>query len=328
MTKEFQLRDYRPGDEAQVVEMFARIFRAPYDERMWRWKYAEGPYARPELSVIAEGPDGQVIGHGAVFCQPLNLIGRKKDCGQVTDLMIDPAQQKTGVGSAIYARCAENMAKAGFPVCLAFPNERSAVGLHWHAAHVAIMEKYVLVRGDASHDALRAAVEAEPEDERLDLTWVPDFELDARVDDLFGSIARAESLSIHKDLEYLAWRYGAHPTHRYRFSALLYGDLLMGLAVLKDDGRTTRILELLVRDKGLRVARRLLLHVADDAPEGCQDVRFTGRDPWFLEAALSGFERRPAFSHHVFALAPDRKQAFLYENPLNWTCTVGDCDSV
>jgi predicted N-acetyltransferase YhbS len=325
---EFKLRDYRAGDEALVVDMFNRIFKAPYSEDLWRWKYGDGPYARPELSVIAEGPGGEIVGHGAVFCQPLNLIGRKKTCGQVTDLMIDPAQQKSGVGSAIYSRCAGNMAKAGFPVCLAFPNQHSAVGLHWHASHVAIMEKYVLVRGGDSQDKLRDLVEAEPEDERLDLQWVPNFLLDARADDLFASMAPLESLSIHKDSTYLAWRYGAHPTRDYRMCALIYGDMLMGLAVVFQDKRTLRVLELMVRNKRPLLAQRLLHYLVEDADETIDDVRFTGRDPWFFEAALEPFERRPAFSHHVFARATDRDQAFLYENPLNWTCGLGDCDSV
>jgi len=325
---EFRLRNYQAGDEAQIVKMFSRIFKAPYGDDVWRWKYADGPYARPELSVIAEGPDGEIVGHGAVFCQPLNLIGRKKTCGQVTDLMIDPNLQKTGVGSAIYRQCAENMAKAGFPVCLAFPNERSAVGLHWHASHVAIMEKYVLECGGSSQDALHKLVQSEPEDERLDLQWVPNFQLDGRADELFACIAPLESLSIHKDAEYLAWRYGAHPSRNYRMCALLYGDMLMGLAVVYEEKRTLRVLELLVRNKQPKLAQRLLHNIVEDAGPGITEVRFTGRDPWFLEAALQCFERRPAFSHHVFARATDREQAFLYENPLNWACCLGDCDSV
>lgn len=325
---DFKLRDYRPGDEAQVVQMFHRIFRGSYNEQMWGWKYREGPYARPELSVIAEGAGGEIVGHGGVFCQPLNLIGRKKTCGQVSDLMIDPALQKTGMGTAIYRRCAENMAKAGLSVCLAFPNEHSAVGLHSLATHVAIMEKYVLVRSGASQDNLRALVEAEPEDERLDLQWVPNFTLDVRADDLFTSIAPLESLSIHKDAEYLAWRYGAHPTRSYRMCALLYGDLLMGLAVVYEDKHSLRVLELLVRGKQARLAQRLLHHLVEESDDTISEVRFTGRDPWFLDAALEPLERRPAFSHHVFARASDREQAFLYENPLNWTCCLGDCDSV
>lgn len=325
---EFELRDYRPGDEADVVQMFKRTFKAPYSEDLWRWKYAEGPYARPELSVIAEGPGGEIVGHGGVFCQSLNLIGRKKTCGQVTDLMIDRTQQKTGVGTAIYQRCAENMAKAGFSAALAFPNERSAVALHWLSTHVAIMEKYVLTRGGASQDRLRALVEAEPEDERLDLQWVPDFSLDARADELFDSVASQESLSIHKDAEYLAWRYDAHPGRDYRMCALLYGDMLMGLAVVFEDKGTLRVLELLVQSKRPLLAQRLLHHIVDDAPEAITEVRFTGRDPWFLEGTLAPFERRPAFSHHMFARATDPAQAHLYENPLNWTCCLGDCDSV
>ena len=315
----FELRSYRSGDEARVVEMFERVFREPYDLALWRWKYLEGPSARPELSVVAEGEGGALVGHGAVFCSPLNLIGRKKGCGQVTDLMIDPALQKTGIGSAIYVRCVEQVAAAGFPVCLAFPNERSAVGLHWHAAHVAIMEKYEVTAGGAEHAALAAEVDAEPE--------VPRFELDERVDDLFASAARLESLSVWKDRAYLEWRYARHPRNAYRFMALAYGDLLMGLAVVKPQGRRWRLMELIVRDKRATVARRLLLEVVGALEAPAAALEFVGRDPWFFADALGALARRPYFSHHVFARAVDREQAFLYENPLNWTFTLGDCDS-
>jgi predicted N-acetyltransferase YhbS len=327
MSDEFTLRAWRAGDERAVVELFQRVFQEPYSEALWRWKYAEGPYARPELSVIATDVDGAIVGHGAVFCQPLNLIGRKRSCGQVTDLMIDPAAQRTGVGSAIYTRCVSHIQEAGFEVCLAFPNERSAVGLHWHAAHVAIMEKYVLDLGGPRHAALRALVEAVPEDERLELTYQPELALDGAVDGLAKTVLEQQSLSIHKDAAYLGWRYAAHPEVRYRVVGLTYGSMLMGLAVVKDEGRTLRLLDLLVRDMRVDLAHRLLLAVADAAPEGARTLRFTGRDPWFFEHAFAAFERRPAFSHHVFARTPDRDLAYLYENPLNWTCTLGDCDS-
>jgi predicted N-acetyltransferase YhbS len=322
-----QVRPCEPADATAIVELFRRSFKTPYELETWRWKYAEGPWARPELSVVVQRGSSEIVGHLGAMLHPINVIGRPRVVAQGTDFMVDERLREQGVFRVLVESYLAGVADAGIPMCLGFPNEPSLPGLQLLATHVAIMEKYYLRLGGAHHTRLRERVNAAPERSRLRFEFDPCYALDPRYDDVWRSCSKLESLSVWKDREYLSWKYGSAPA-AHRFCTLEFAREIVALGVCRENGKQVRIVDLIARDKNIHASRALMLFLADHyLGRGFEELRFVGRDPWFFAEVFSEFERRPAFWGNVVARALDRGEAFLYENPLNWTIVSGDSDS-
>jgi len=258
--------------------------------------------------------------------QPINLLGRSSVLAQVVDGMVDERSRRSGVFTALFAAWIAGIERAGIAVTLGFPNEHSLRALHRAIPLVAILDKYYLPLGGPHHDRLRLRVSTGPERTRLDFEFDPQYELDARYDALWQGCSEQESLSIRKDREYLCWKYGAAPAP-HRLFALHHAGQLLALAVCREREQRVHLLELIAVDKSYHVGRALVLGIADHyLAQGSAELRFVGRDPWFFAEVFTDFERRPGFWGHVYALATSRGDAFLYENPLNWTIVSGDSD--
>jgi hypothetical protein len=241
--------------------------------------------------------------------------------------MVDRRHRYRGAFSELFAAFLEGLAKAGIPVGLGFPNEHSLRALHRFIPLVAILERYHLALGSPRHAELRDRVGTAPERARLPFSFHANYALDARYGAVWRSCAEMESISIWKDGEYLAWKYGASPAP-HRLFALEFADDVIALGVCRERGERVQLLELIACDKNIYAARELLLCIADHYhAQKFEELYFVGCDPWFFAEVFADFERRPSFSGHVHARATNRDEAFLYENPLNWTVVLGDSDS-
>ncbi|MEW5988018.1 MAG: hypothetical protein AB1791_15405, partial [Chloroflexota bacterium] len=72
MSNDWTIRAYAPGDEAQLVELFARTFGRPISETHWRWK-AKG-FAAPFESAWVAAAGGRIVGHYATMPARLCLV--------------------------------------------------------------------------------------------------------------------------------------------------------------------------------------------------------------------------------------------------------------
>jgi len=63
---DYKVREYRPGDEEQIVPLLQLVFNGWRDLDFWRWKYLDNPL---KMNIIAVAEiDGRIIGSdGAVF---------------------------------------------------------------------------------------------------------------------------------------------------------------------------------------------------------------------------------------------------------------------
>jgi len=315
------LRPYAPGDETSVMALFERGFGYPLSEAMWRHKYAASPWADPTLSQVGV-LDGAIVAHLGVVPLPLNVLGATRRAGAVADFVIDKPVRARGLDIPLFDAAHAAMLARRIAVGLSFPNELSVAPLQDRAPRVAMLDKVRLLPGSPAHAALRARVLSQPE---IELGFDPTYTLDARYDDLWFSFRKMESLAVAKDRKYLDWKYLKHPENRYTMMALTYGDTMVAVCVCTERRRGLAVLEVIAREKSVDLARELLLRVADHTG---LELRFTGWDSWFFREVFADFERRPAYSHHVFARATDPTQAFLYENAINWTLTAGDSESV
>src|SRR5690348_11731237 len=100
------IRQYRAGDESQLVALFASVFAAPIDERHWLWKlrHANSPAPNVLLAMSGGRPVFQYAGIPLAF-----LLDGERALGMVSvDTMTAPEFRRRGlltrVAGEAYAR--------------------------------------------------------------------------------------------------------------------------------------------------------------------------------------------------------------------------------
>ena len=98
------MRDFTVGDLGRVLEIERRAFPIPWSA--WAFIHA---HMSSRSSIIVAELDGKVVGY-AVF----ELQRRRGSLvGHLTNLAVDEAYRRRGVGSTLLAECLRRMRKAG-----------------------------------------------------------------------------------------------------------------------------------------------------------------------------------------------------------------------
>src|SRR5882672_11075415 len=85
VTERFVTRDYRPGDEGAILDLFARSFpHAPRSLEHFRWKYRENPFGNERISLTFD-QDGRLVGHYSGYPVPFRADGRDLLAHQIGD---------------------------------------------------------------------------------------------------------------------------------------------------------------------------------------------------------------------------------------------------
>ena len=94
----FITREYRPGDEGAIVELFARSF--PHEPRSlehFSWKYRRNPFGNERISLTFDA-DGRLVGHYSGYPVPFRADGRDFIAHQIGDTMTDVSVRHVGRG--------------------------------------------------------------------------------------------------------------------------------------------------------------------------------------------------------------------------------------
>src|SRR6266446_4774046 len=99
------VRPYAPGDEAAILDLFARSFHAPRSLEHWLWKYASDPWGWLHISEAWE--DARLVAHYAGYPVPFVDGTEQLTAHQIGDTMTDPSIRHIGRGpSSILGRTA------------------------------------------------------------------------------------------------------------------------------------------------------------------------------------------------------------------------------
>src|SRR5690349_21859925 len=116
-------RPDQPGDEEQLVALYARVFGRPRSVAFWRWKL-KGRNAPFETVWVAVTDAGQIIGQYGGIPLRVQLHGQVRPAVHAVEAMTDPLFRRKGMltrrGSAAHTGWAE----AGQAVVLGLPNEQ------------------------------------------------------------------------------------------------------------------------------------------------------------------------------------------------------------
>jgi GNAT acetyltransferase-like protein len=100
------VRAYRDGDAAAILDLFARSFHAPRTEAHFDWKYRRNPFGNERIS-LAFDDDRRLIGHYAAYPVPFRFRGAKLIGHQVGDTMTEKSVRHIGRGpTSVFGRTA------------------------------------------------------------------------------------------------------------------------------------------------------------------------------------------------------------------------------
>lgn len=331
--EDFFVREYREGDEQQILPMFCRSFYVERSLARWSWEYRENPYGTLKISEAFTG-DGKLVAHYAGYPVRFHMEvdggePRKLPALQIGDTMTEPAFRHVGRGPTsllgrtvrhYYARFCEGQVAFNFGFntgniqrfSMSFVGARRLEDLPFH---VLDLEK----RPVAPYNPILSWLE------RYRVERITHF--DERWDDLFRQVSGFYGLLVERDARYLEWRYARCPDPESFIYAVFCWGRLVGWSVFRYKEDRLRWGDALFDPRYKGAVRQLLDAVLQEHRQAkTLEAWITSRPAWWRETLLSlGFESRPEPDDLGFVFVPfgeDPEEAFrahLYY-------TMGDSD--
>ncbi len=335
--EDVNIRPYRPGDGQGILDLLNEVFAeddAAYEPRttdQWRWVYEQNPAGNQVI--VAEDPDGRIVGHYA--CIPYNVVvrGRRVTCGQGVDSMVAKDYRRGLKTEGLFLRTARRyFADYGVPEHNAygygFPNQRALrIGarlLDYLPVHapVSTLGRNLFDKSDDSE--MRDGV-----DDTGEVVVIERF--DESMDRLWGTLQGEIHMGTVRDAPFLNWRFLDCPFAPHRAFGLRDGDgNLRAAYISRDDWTGPPILalsEFLVPAADVGAALRLLSHAVDQARQVGQqrvEVWLSPHHPLFDVIATHGFvaEQSP-FNLCIKIYDPAIEPEWVV---MNWYFSIGDTD--
>lgn len=226
---------YRESDQAELDALHARVIgeRAEALRKRWRWLYFDNPAtAGGPVPIWVAREDGVAIGQMGTLPVRLCVNGAEIDAAWGSDFMVDPAQQRRGVGEQL-ATAWEGQSGAALALSLTdasygFFTKRRWPGVQRVPRFAKPLTQRVLTAWNRP-DRRRAALALPLQ--RAVARWRPRSGAVRRVthfDDAFTRlwtrVAPRFAFAVRRDATYLEWKYVRAPHLRYSIAALTHGD--------------------------------------------------------------------------------------------------------
>jgi predicted N-acetyltransferase YhbS len=315
MSTRLEMRPYRPGDQAQILELFRQSYGRDLREDLWAWRFRDGPAAP---GIICLCWDGDLLAaHYAVTPIALRIGGQDWVAALSGTTMTHPDYR----GQRLFPKLAQitydQMAQSGMAMVWGFPNLFSHRGLIRDLGWVDIYEvptfRLPLTPGLAL-PAPSQIVELERFDDRFDRLW-------ERVKDDYPITAK-------RDQAHLQWRYVRSPGGAYRILACVDAGTVLGYAVLKRFYTELQVVDILTvgePDVGIELISRAA-QIALQNSALALSLWLNVTHPLHHALERLGFRNgEPVTYFGGLALQPDLPAAGLYDFR-NWYLTMGDSD--
>lgn len=313
----FFVREYREGDEAQILPMFCRSFSVERSLERWRWEYRENPYGALRISE-AFTEDGRLAAHYAGypvrFHSEAGGKARKILALQIGDTMTEPAFRHVGRGPTsllgrtvrhFYARYCEGQGEGqvGFNYGFNTGNIQRFSTSFVGARRLESLPFHVLDLGDLGRQTVEAPGGLLSRLAGYQVERIAHF--DARWDVFFQQVSGAYRLLVERDARYLEWRYSRCPDD-YLLYAVFRRRKLVGWSVFRLKGERLLWGDALFDPRYPDAVRRLLAHaLAEHRQAKTLETWIPSRPGWWQERVVSlGFESRPEPDDLGFVFVP------------------------
>lgn len=354
--KDILIREYKEGDEFQIVELFKKAFNEELSLEEWKWKYKENPEGF--LSFVGTKNNKIIVHYGMPYVK-LKIKEKLVRAVSAGDTMVHPDYQGRKGGRLAFlflfslgASSPEEGwrylgARYNISVGFGFPNERvykvgKRYGGYKDIGELYVVRKY-LVRGWRRSKIIREASRLYYKIEfiyrkalfaKRNIKRIKEF--GKEVDQLWEKVKKNYPIAVVRDSRYLNWRYRKRPLVSYILLSAQKGAECKGWIVLRIkeekigdlNVKVGYILDMLADDK--RVIKNLILHSID---------LFFKKGVYLLEAWSSlnekkifeelGFSvnRRIPLVWHPFSIE-DQGEINFISDIKNWYITLGDALSI
>jgi len=346
----WNIRAYRPGDEAALVDLFKRAFDRTITANHWRWKFKQlpSPVENVWLAMAHDQPISQHPGLPVRYRFP----GGEQTAMVLVDIMTDPTFQRQGILTKLGQFTYDTWREAGIPFIVALPNERwgsrtRALGwqvifpLQWLIRplrpEVDLARRLKMKR--VSRLTLLSTIwnafwqQKIPSDPTVQIR--PVNRAEPAFDILWQACAAEHPISVVRDSAWIRWRYLTPPAFAYHMllaerSGQPVGYLVYRLA--ETAGAKLGFIADLFTPRAEAGARQALINhaVALLYRSGAKSVLTLAVPGTWLHVAFkqAGFIlSKGAFEVQLNPLASDLPLE-IFRNPQHWYLTGGDFDVI
>jgi len=331
--------EYQKGDETEILRLFREVFGFERTLTHWKWEFLDGP-AGQGVTYLAKSEE-RVVGQYTVVPVEMVVRGRTVLGAQSVDTMTANSFRRQGMFeqlARLTLRAAKNL---GVEIVYGFPNKNSYQGFVGKLDFLSVgpVKQYT-----QRLDWKRLAADKHPKSlvksiAKEYLKWLRALEkpprgieicrsFSAEHDHLWRQVSKSVGLGVAKTSRYLNWRYCQRPNSTYRIIQIRESDLIVGVAVWKQDGELATLVDMIAESE--TVSEHLIYAIIREAKK--RQGRFLQR--WELQREGRGgpvFRDFSSVEEPTVLIATSPTGAFTKQDlglGSNWQIRKGDSDGI
>jgi GNAT superfamily N-acetyltransferase len=244
--REWSIREYREGDEEQILELRELVFNDHKGKEWWKWMYRDGPLG-PARIFVAEAKQ-KIIGHSATIFVPVKIKDQVTRSNHGVDVMVHPDFRHQGLFIALLTNLPETLR---WGINYGIPNDQARPSFVKRLNAIGICEVPLLLKvvdwGIVLKTHYRIPVfigkllgyawermtgrVSLVKDTGIEIEEV--FSFDERIDKFWEKASKLKTIMIAKNMKYLNWRYVAKPGKEYKIFIAKKQTEIVGYIVTK-----------------------------------------------------------------------------------------------
>lgn len=276
------IREYKSGDEEQILHLFKDVFKSERDKKYWNWLYLENPASDPIIALADD--DSKIVGQCTLLPTEIGISGGSVLAGQSIDTMVDSEYRGQGLHKLLAEKTYDIGREKGVKFRMGFPSNDALRGLLGSIGGTLTTEvplymniykldnfltAVMKIRFIAKIFALPgiALMKILHREKRIkvekDHTLREVVEFDESFDNLSEIISKDDKIMSLRTSKFLNWRIKDHPEIDYKTVGAYLEDELVGYIILKTEDRNLRggvksrlgsIVDIIARDEDVALA--------------------------------------------------------------------------
>lgn len=215
-------RDYKEGDEVQILNLFEKVFSKKITLDFWKWRFIENPFGPGIIKLLFD--NNLLVGHYAVIPMVVQVKNNLVKAVFSMTTMTHPDYQGQGIFSYLAGETYREAGERGFEFVYGFPNKNSYHGfikkLDWEDfGRITFFYKELKNNFFASTG------------QKNDIFEIKNF--DDTVDSLWERVKKNYCVIIPRTKDFLNWRFIKNPETNYKIYSIKNGEKMSGYVVLK-----------------------------------------------------------------------------------------------
>ncbi|GAA0079040.1 hypothetical protein UT300005_34190 [Clostridium sp. CTA-5] len=310
-----QIKDYQKNDEKMILNLFKKSFNQDLNYEEWKWNYNDNIYSDKYIKLMWDLDT--LAGHYSILPTQMKIYNKFYKTGLSLATMTSPEYKNQGIfvklAKALYE---ENYNK--LTIIYGFPNNNSLHGfikyLGWH--HISDIPIYSCYTYQLNSSYIDKNIKQVSN-------------LDERVDILFKDFSQNYPVIIHRNKQYIDWRYKSNPKNKYYYIVYEDGNNYLGYCIYKlfksENNYFCDLVDIMAKTNHIYTKLLLyLINLMNSKSIKYINSWFTNKDQLDIAKNL-GFKSTNIITHFGFKINCD----FINLKDINfekWYLTMGDSD--